>query len=268
MEMKLAMSDYSCGSDTPTSTQDLTSDYAASVLLDNGTSPCSTSTGTGHGLLSDLTHAKLKELRENCTAAAINGDGDFAKAKLLQACLQIEATIPEKTKASPQWSVGSALHASELCSPCAWVWKSRGCRDGRACDFCHMCPADAMKKHRKEKAARVKAALRTKHDLEGELSTTDSAPNSPMQKQITGTNCSPFLPGPGGIQSVPLVGTSAEQTFQSKRMHDAPFYGSGPKQWTPYEHHNTTFYQPEALTPYFRPPPGLPPPERVLVLAL
>eukprot|EP00971_Amphidinium_carterae_P218158 4330627-Amphidinium_carterae.1 len=45
---------------------------------------------------------------------------------LSQACLQIEATIPEKTKASPQWSVGSALHASELCSPCAWVWKSRG----------------------------------------------------------------------------------------------------------------------------------------------
>ncbi|CAE7505576.1 unnamed protein product [Symbiodinium natans] len=42
-------------------------------------------------------------------------------------------------------NMGSALHTSGDCKPCAWFWKSRGCTNGYACDYCHLCPAGALK---------------------------------------------------------------------------------------------------------------------------
>ncbi|CAK9110823.1 Uncharacterized protein SCF082_LOCUS51465 [Durusdinium trenchii] len=37
-------------------------------------------------------------------------------------------------------SIGSRLHGSGLCKPCAWHWKKGGCKNGAECRHCHKCP--------------------------------------------------------------------------------------------------------------------------------
>jgi hypothetical protein len=49
------------------------------------------------------------------------------------------------------------LHARGECSPCAYFYHKRdGCRWGEDCKFCHMCPADEIKKRKKQKMKAVK----------------------------------------------------------------------------------------------------------------
>ncbi|KAF4755826.1 hypothetical protein FOZ63_029928, partial [Perkinsus olseni] len=36
-------------------------------------------------------------------------------------------------------SIGSRLHASGTCKPCAWFYHASGCRHGAQCEFCHLC---------------------------------------------------------------------------------------------------------------------------------
>jgi len=52
-----------------------------------------------------------------------------------------------------QPSLGSALHGTGACMPCAWFWKPEGCRKGQACVRCHLCPRGAMRNRRKAKPA-------------------------------------------------------------------------------------------------------------------
>ncbi|EER06722.1 hypothetical protein Pmar_PMAR007438 [Perkinsus marinus ATCC 50983] len=35
-------------------------------------------------------------------------------------------------------SIGSRLHASGTCKPCAWFYHASGCRHGAQCEFCHL----------------------------------------------------------------------------------------------------------------------------------
>jgi len=53
-------------------------------------------------------------------------------------------------------SVGSALHGSGLCRPCAWFWKSRGCENAKDCRHCHLCPEVEIKNRRKMKVSALK----------------------------------------------------------------------------------------------------------------
>jgi hypothetical protein len=48
-------------------------------------------------------------------------------------------------------SVGSSLHFQGQCKPCAFFWKSVGCKYGTECQFCHLCDADERKRRNKEK---------------------------------------------------------------------------------------------------------------------
>lgn len=48
-------------------------------------------------------------------------------------------------------SVGSSLHGSGQCRPCAWLWKPEGCRNGLECRHCHICPEGEIKNRRKVK---------------------------------------------------------------------------------------------------------------------
>lgn len=54
-------------------------------------------------------------------------------------------------------SAGSAAHGGGLCRPCAFV-RTKGCANGLACVFCHLCDADAAKRLRRERRARRGAA--------------------------------------------------------------------------------------------------------------
>lgn len=44
----------------------------------------------------------------------------------------------------PAPSIGSQRHGrGEPCTPCPFFWKPSGCIEGRACNFCHLCPEKA-----------------------------------------------------------------------------------------------------------------------------
>jgi hypothetical protein len=46
-------------------------------------------------------------------------------------------------------SIGSVGHPYTCAKGCKYVWKKRGCRDGRDCPHCHLCTPNAQKQHAK-----------------------------------------------------------------------------------------------------------------------
>jgi len=54
---------------------------------------------------------------------------------------------------TPLASIGSALHGTGMCCPCAWFWKPQGCGNGMDCCYCHLCPEGEIKARRKMKNA-------------------------------------------------------------------------------------------------------------------
>mmetsp|Transcript_3499 Transcript_3499/g.10208 ORF Transcript_3499/g.10208 Transcript_3499/m.10208 type:complete len:263 (-) Transcript_3499:94-882(-) len=57
----------------------------------------------------------------------------------------------------PEMSVGSELHGTGECRPCAWFWRPQGCMNSAECRHCHLCPAGEMKARRKQKAQASRA---------------------------------------------------------------------------------------------------------------
>eukprot|EP00439_Symbiodinium_sp_Y106_P012246 s6623_g1.t2 len=53
-------------------------------------------------------------------------------------------------------SVGSVLHGTGGCKPCAWFWKEQGCRNGAECQHCHLCDKNEIKARRKAKSEQWK----------------------------------------------------------------------------------------------------------------
>eukprot|EP00435_Cladocopium_sp_Y103_P059732 s1043_g21.t1 len=60
------------------------------------------------------------------------------------------APKPHGTKELP--SVGSAGHALGTCRPCAFLY-AKGCFNGAACSFCHLCDRGEKKRRQKQKKA-------------------------------------------------------------------------------------------------------------------
>lgn len=58
-------------------------------------------------------------------------------------------------------SHGSLLHGRGTCQPCAWFWKSSGCKNGRFCGHCHLCPEGELKARKKTKATMMRLGLMT-----------------------------------------------------------------------------------------------------------
>lgn len=51
-------------------------------------------------------------------------------------------------------------HVRGECHPCAYFWQKRdGCRNGDACEFCHLCDKDALKRYKREKRSRLKTQV-------------------------------------------------------------------------------------------------------------
>jgi len=71
-------------------------------------------------------------------------------------------------------SLGSLLHSTGECRPCAWFWKKQGCANGRTCLHCHLCPKSELRARRKarEKDRRAQAThvlQQTGDDMDGEV---------------------------------------------------------------------------------------------------
>lgn len=69
---------------------------------------------------------------------------------------------PPQIPALPELlSMGSAMHGSGMCRPCAWFWKPMGCRNGQECRHCHACPADELKVRKKAKVTLLRGEALT-----------------------------------------------------------------------------------------------------------
>jgi hypothetical protein len=76
----------------------------------------------------------------------------------------------------------SELHVRRECQPCSYFHsKKDGCRWGDDCTFCHMCPADELKRRKKEKK---EARRLEKLKLFGENETDDSLPSVQVIKIV------------------------------------------------------------------------------------
>merc|ERR1719464_1195740 len=60
-------------------------------------------------------------------------------------------------------SIGSAGHEMGRCKPCAFL-HTRGCANGIACPFCHLCDADEKKRRRKEKVQSIRAVRKVRSE--------------------------------------------------------------------------------------------------------
>lgn len=58
-------------------------------------------------------------------------------------------------------SRGSMMHASGTCQPCAWFWRSSGCKNGIHCSHCHLCPESELKARKKAKVTMMRLGLVT-----------------------------------------------------------------------------------------------------------
>eukprot|EP00933_Yihiella_yeosuensis_P061834 TRINITY_DN6469_c1_g1_i1.p1 TRINITY_DN6469_c1_g1~~TRINITY_DN6469_c1_g1_i1.p1 ORF type:complete len:494 (-),score=109.76 TRINITY_DN6469_c1_g1_i1:391-1872(-) len=84
--------------------------------------------------------------------------------------LDLEDSCDEDSEESkehvPQYSVGSALHASGRCRPCAFLY-TKGCGNGSECEFCHLCGPGEKKKRRKEKMEAQRLLRRQRQSMPG-----------------------------------------------------------------------------------------------------
>mmetsp|Transcript_18237 Transcript_18237/g.42482 ORF Transcript_18237/g.42482 Transcript_18237/m.42482 type:complete len:396 (+) Transcript_18237:95-1282(+) len=158
----------------------------------------------------DRTYSRLKVLDDNRIAAACQRDveaQEAANGALYDECLRIEEQVSDELKAHPRWSVGAALHPLGICRPCAWVWKARGCRDGKKCDFCHLCSVGATKARRKAK----ETARKRNQDQDQMVpsATQEAAAGHPLQLPVSvgqrGQDFSyPPTPSPNSLRNADL----------------------------------------------------------------
>lgn len=89
--------------------------------------------------------------------------------------VQPHALQEEQPSQSQFPSVGSALHSSGTCTPCAWFWKPEGCHNGSKCGRCHLCPKGEVRLRKKGKLAAVKAQAMTPEQSAGLQIAVDGA---------------------------------------------------------------------------------------------
>jgi len=68
-------------------------------------------------------------------------------------------------EAAPLPSLGSAMHATGTCRPCAWFYKASGCSNGEDCRHCHACPEGAIRDRRKAKVAQLRTEVTQQQEV-------------------------------------------------------------------------------------------------------
>lgn len=66
-----------------------------------------------------------------------------------RATISVEEALAKEAVDPQLQSVGSALHATGQCCPCAWFYKAQGCQNGANCTRCHLCPPGEVKARKK-----------------------------------------------------------------------------------------------------------------------
>lgn len=121
-------------------------------------------------------------------------------------------------------SIGSAQHGDGKCSPCAWFWKSQGCRNGLACQRCHLCPAGTLKEQKKAKKDSM-TSKSTAAEAIGELK--PKTEKGAAEESQAWTN----LPMMLGCTDAGNVKASDHLTVKNTFFHwsESPLQGHGPE---------------------------------------
>lgn len=67
---------------------------------------------------------------------------------------------PPGLSAAAAISIGSAGHGLGQCRPCDFTFRAGGCRQGAACQFCHLCGPEALKLYKKQRKQQVRQTRR------------------------------------------------------------------------------------------------------------
>lgn len=134
----------------------------------------------------------------------------------------------------PRANPGSALHAEGNCHPCAWFWKSPGCRNGENCDHCHLCPEGEVKARKKARQTikRLGYAPSTPQISRSQQGATDTSglsqektpptlPNSPGSSELESTTGSAsdreWTAGSGSEQATPTARSRRRRPRRPRR---------------------------------------------------
>jgi len=103
------------------------------------------------------------------------------------------AGASSRTAHSSQASLGSRDHALGRCRPCAWMYKSEaGCRNGRKCEYCHICPPGELKRRKKAKMQmRLTTASRQKTQNDEVNDMVSTTPSHTLTRAIVAKDMEP-----------------------------------------------------------------------------
>jgi len=120
----------------------------------------------------------------------------------------VDRKIEVELDLDPSTSVGSLLHRSKLCKPCAWFHHPKGCQRGVRCEFCHCCPAGEIKRRKKEKTMLIRKRRSQRQD-------------EPMPARVPETP--EGLLQPLAIQPLPMQPLPTSGTFTAAHAQVQPF---------------------------------------------
>jgi len=120
----------------------------------------------------------------------------------------VDRKIEVELDLDPSTSVGSLLHRSKLCKPCAWFHHPKGCQRGVRCEFCHCCPAGEIKRRKKEKTMLIRKRRSQRLD-------------EPMPARVPETP--EGLLQPLAIQPLPMQPLPTSGTFTAAHAQVQPF---------------------------------------------
>jgi len=138
------------------------------------------------------------ETRSAPCNASVEGDSPMQRS--LSPDVQIQPGLAQANAKPP--SLGSLMHGTGMCKPCAWFWKPGGCQNGADCLHCHMCPSGAVKARRKAKLEAMKEVKELAAEMPKPIACDEEGEKRGHARASSTQECS-------GSTSVQPVGTSA-----------------------------------------------------------
>lgn len=109
---------------------------------------------------------EIKARRKAKVAQPDSDNDEAADPARTDLMLPFPSAQQRRTGLSPTLpSVGSALHGSDMCRPCAWFHKEGGCENGLDCRHCHLCSEGEIQKRRKSKVTQLKKEVAKTQDM-------------------------------------------------------------------------------------------------------
>jgi len=110
--------------------------------------------GQGHWASTDQQQLSDSSTTSSESEPPVNDGNDTSAKEKVEQQQQSAASATDRKS----WSVGSKLHSSGQCKPCAWNWKPSGCVQRASCIHCHLCDDNAFMAFQRDRLAALKAS--------------------------------------------------------------------------------------------------------------